>query len=252
MNKKLKLGLTLFVIGLLGISTLLTVTIPLDNVPKEVLDKIPQEAFKYLILVNPSILLLIAVIVGTLLYDKVGLSVPAISAVLNNEKPEIKFITQLKYGVLLGLLTGILIVVISSVFKPFIPQAFIELGNKIQITPLARFGYGGLTEEILMRFGFMTLVVWLVFKITRNLNNSTYRIGIAAASILFAAGHLPVAFNAVKNPEFMLLAYILTGNSVAGVFFGWLYWKKGFEAAFIAHIFAHVAMLLGEQFFNIR
>ncbi len=251
MNKKLKLGLTLFIIGLLGVFTMLTVTIPLDGLPKEVLDKISPQTLKYIVLINPTILLLISVFVGTLLYDKVGFSVPTISSILKIEQPKVKFTEQIKFGVLLGLLAGVLIVLVGAIFKSSLPQAFIDLGNKIKLTTIARFLYGGLTEELLLRFGFMTLVVWIVFKITKNLGDSTYWIGIILASILFAVGHFPVVFSAVENPTITLLTYILVGNSVAGLFFGWLYWKKGLEAAFIGHIFAHVAMIIGEQVFQV-
>lgn len=253
MSKKIKLGLSLFFLGLLGVLTMLTITIPLDSLPKEVLEKISPQTLKYLVLINPTILLLIAVVVGTLLYDKVGFSVPTISSILKIEQPKIIFIEQIKFGILFGLLTGILTTIIGIIFKSSIPQEFIELGNKIKITTIARFGYGGLTEELLMRFGFMTLIVWLIFKLTKNLSNSTYWIGIILASILFAVGHFPVVFNAVQNPTISLLTYVLIGNSIAGIFFGWLYWKKGLEAAFIGHIFAHVAtMIIGEQIFQLQ
>lgn len=252
MNKKFKLGLTLFIIGFIGVFSMLTVTIPLESLPKEVLDKISPQTLKYLVLINPIILLLIAVIVGSLLFDKVGFSVPTISSILKIEQPKIKFIEQVKFGVFFGLLVGILITVIGIVFKSSLPQEFIEIGVKIKITTVARFLYGGLTEELLMRFGFMTLVVWLIFKIKKNLNSSTYWAGIFTASILFAVGHFPVVFNAIQSPTISLLTYVLIGNSIAGLFFGWLYWKKGLEAAFIAHIFAHVAMIIGEQIFQLQ
>ena len=252
MNKKLKLGLTLFVLGLLGVFTMLTVTIPLDNLPKEVVEKISPQTLKYLVLINPAILLLIAVIIGTLLYDKVGFSVPTISSILKIEQPKIKFIEQIKYGIILGLISGILITLISIIFKSSLPQEFIDLGNKIKITVIARFIYGGFTEELLMRFGFMTLVVWIVSKVTNNLVNSTYWIGIILASILFGLGHFPVVFNTVPNPSITLLTYVLIGNLIAGLFFGWLYWRKGLEAAFIGHIFAHVAMIIGENIFQLQ
>ncbi|MEJ6980003.1 hypothetical protein WG906_06050 [Pedobacter sp. P351] len=45
-------------------TTMLTVTIPLESLPKELLDKISPQTLKYLVLINPTILLLIAVVVG--------------------------------------------------------------------------------------------------------------------------------------------------------------------------------------------
>ncbi len=78
MDKKLKLGLTLFFIGLLGVFTMLTVTIPLENLPMGLMDKISPQTLHYLALINPTLLLLIAIVVGTIFYDKVGFSVPTV------------------------------------------------------------------------------------------------------------------------------------------------------------------------------
>lgn len=251
MSYKLSLGLILFGLGALGILSLLTVSIPLDNLPKQVLDKFTPETIKLLTLINPTILLLIAVIVGTILFDKVKLTLPTITAILKSEKEQISFSEQVKFGVILGLITGFLTTIVGLVFKSSLPYEFVELGNKIKITTIARFAYGGLTEELLMRFGFMTLIVWLVFKMTKQINSFTYWIGIILATILFAFGHIPMAFSVVSNTTILLLTYILVGNSIVGVFFGWLYWKKGLESAFIGHIFAHVVMLVGEQLFQL-
>jgi len=246
MSKKLKLGTTLFILGFIGVLTLLTITIPLDTLPQEILEQISPESLKYLVLINPTILLAIAVIVGTRLHDHVGLSVPTISSILKIQEPRIQFTEQIKYGIPLGIFTGILTILIGFTFQSAIPQEFVDLGSKITLTTIAKICYGGLTEEILMRFGFMTAVVWMVFKITKTLTNKTYWIGIALASILFSLGHFPIVFSAVQNPSSILLTYILIGNSIAGLFFGWLYWRKGLEAAFIGHIFAHIAMMIGE------
>ena len=98
----------------------------------------------------------------------------------------------------------------------------------------------------------MTLVVWIVFKMSKSLGNSTYIIGILLSSLLFAVGHLPVVFSTVAEPSAMLIAYIILGNASAGILFGWLYWKKGLEAAMIAHIFAHITMMIGEHFLNLQ
>jgi len=40
-----------------------------------------------------------------------------------------------------------------------------------------------------------------------------------------------------------LVIYVITANSIFGIAAGFLYWKKGLEAAMIAHIFAHVVLI---------
>jgi len=242
MKPKLKLGLTLFALGFLGVLTMLTMTLP---IPEE-MAHFPPFVVKLLILINPTVLLLIAVAVGTALFDKVNLKVPVISSLLKIEQEDYKtiFTQQLKYGVSLGLLAGILIVAIAQIYSVFLPEELKALENQIVPTLAARFLYGGITEELLLRFGVMTLVIWIAFKLTKQLNNTAYWIGIFVSTVLFAVGHFPAVFAALSNPSSLLLSYILIGNSVGGLIFGWLYWKKGLEAAIIAHIFTHVAMVL--------
>lgn len=252
MNNKLKLGAALFSLGFIGILTILTATLPMDSIPKEVLEKISPQTLKMLMLINPTILLLIAVLIGTALHEKVNLSVPNISAALNIKPSNITWAEQLRSGILLGIIAGVLITIVGLVFRSSLPQEFVALGEKMKVTPIARFGYGGFTEEILMRYGFMTLIVWVIYKITKQLKPHTYWLGIIIATFLFAFGHFPVVYNAVKNPSIALLSYVLIGNASAGIFFGWLYWKKGLEAAFIAHIFAHIIMMIGESVFQIQ
>ncbi|SIS47231.1 CAAX protease self-immunity [Zobellia uliginosa] len=246
MHNKLKLGLTLFGLGILGILSMLTITFPGDMIPKELVEALSPETLKYLSLIQPSVLLLIAVVIGTMLYDKVNLQVPSISDILKIESPKISFKEQIKFGVLFGIIAGILTTLVTFVFKTSIPQEFVEMQGKVQFTPIARFLYGGITEEILMRFGFMTLLVWSAFKITKNLNDLTYWIGIVLASLLFAIGHFPMVFSVVENPSALFLTFVMLGNSIAGLFFGWLYWRKGLEAAMVAHIMTHVILMTGE------
>jgi hypothetical protein len=241
MNPKLKLGIVLFVLGFLGILSILTATLPL---PEE-LAALPPALVNVLILINPTILLLVAVAVGTWLYDKVGFKVPVISSLLNIEPIDTKkvFVQQLKYGVSLGLLAGAAIMLVVKIYGFFIADELKMIDNQMELTLLARFMYGGITEELLLRFGLMTFLVWIIFKLTKKLNSTVYWIAIALSTLLFALGHFPVVFLAISEPSFTLLSYILIGNSIAGLVFGWLYWKKGLEAAIIAHAFAHVAMV---------
>ena len=245
MKPKLKLGLTLFALGFLGVLTILTVTLPEGAFPEE-FAQLPPSVIKLLTLINPTIFLLISVSVGTLLFDKVNLKVPVISSLLKKEQENSQtiFMQQVKYGVLLGLLAGVAIMVNAYVYNIFIAEELKSLENNMELTLVARFLYGGITEELLLRFGCMTLVVWIISKLTRRLNHITYWIGIVLSTLLFAVGHFPVVFAAVPNPTLLLLSYILIGNSAGGLIFGWLYWKKGLEAACIAHAFAHVAMVL--------
>jgi membrane protease YdiL (CAAX protease family) len=249
-KKKLILGLILTILGMVGIASILTMDIPLPPEVEALLkDRFSPGDIKLLTLINPTIMLILAVVIGTVLYQKATLKVPIIEKVVGIRN-DINLSDILKYGVLGGVLSGVLLSLVSLVFNPILPAEFMELGESLKPTLAARFLYGGFTEEILMRFGLMTFVVWVCIKIFGRAKPIAFWIGILVAALIFALGHFPIVFQTVENPTIGLLTYILIGNLIGGIIFGWLYWKKGLESAFIAHIFAHVIMVLTEPFFN--
>ena len=250
-KKKILLGIILIILGIIGVASMLTMDIPLPPEAEAILkDKFTAGQIKLLTLINPTVLLIIFAVIGTILYQKVNLKVPIIEKLIGIRKESIKTTSILKYGIVGGILSGILLSLIGIVYNPILPAEFLELGESLKPTLVARFLYGGLTEEILMRFGLMTLIVWLCSKIFKGTKPFVFWTGIIIAAIIFAFGHFPIAYQAVDNPTTGLLTYILIGNSIGGIIFGWLYWKKGLESAFIAHIFTHIVMIFAEQFLN--
>lgn len=245
-NKNLALGVILFLLGLIGVLSILTMEIPLPKEAKKILlSQFSPNQIKLLTLVNPTIMLIVAVIIGVFLHKKVHLEVPIIEGMTRKERTG-NLRSILKYGIAGGLIAGILVSLVGLIFYPILPEEFIAFGEKLQPSLVARFLYGGFTEEIIMRFGLMTLIVWVLCKIVRKANAAVYWTGIMVAALLFAVGHFPIAFQAVDQPSALLIIYLLLGNAVGGIIFGWLYWKKGLESAFLAHIFAHVVIAMGE------
>jgi len=223
---------------------MLTMEIPLPTEVEIILkDKFTAFQIKLLNLINPTILLIVFVTIGTLLYQKVNLSVPIIEKWIGIRKEKYNLFDILKYGVLGGILSGVLLSLLRLFFTPILPLEFIKLGESLKPTLWTRFLYGGITEEILLRFGLMTLIVWLTSKIYKGTKSFVFWFGILVSSIIFALGHFPVAYQALESPSIGLLTYILIANSIGGIVFGWLYWKKGLESAFIAHIFTHIVIL---------
>ena len=244
MNKeKLFTGIILFLLGMIGVFSLLGMEVTLPAEAEKILaDQFTTQQLKWLSLINPTILLIITVVVGTLLHEKVNLDVPVAKGLIRNQKKgNIRKI--IIFGVAGGIIAGISIVLVGAVYEPFLPKEFLKLGENIQTSLAVRFLYGGITEEIMMRFGLMTFIVWLLSSLFKSLNVKMYWAGILVASLLFAIGHFPVVFQALGSPSALLLSYIVLGNSIGGIIFGWLYWKRGLESAFIAHIFAHVIIV---------
>jgi hypothetical protein len=62
-------------------------------------------------------------------------------------------------------------------------------------------------------------------------------------------GHLPIASALGVGLTAPIVAYIIMANSLFGLIAGYLYWKKGLEAAIIAHMFAHVVIATASAIF---
>jgi hypothetical protein len=247
LRKKFYLGLILALLGLIGTASLLTMDIPLPaEIEAALADNFTQGQIRLLLLINPAILVIVAVIVGTILYQRVNLRVPVIEKLVGINKEPLDVSGIVKSGVVGGIIAGILVVLVVLLFKPMMTAGYEKLSQTLQLTLAARFLYGGITEEILLRFGLMTLIVWLSAKILKGTKPAAYWTGIVLAAVLFAIGHFPAVYSIIAEPGTLFLTYVLTGNSIGGLVFGWLYWKKGLESAFTAHISIHVVLVIAD------
>jgi membrane protease YdiL (CAAX protease family) len=64
------------------------------------------------------------------------------------------------------------------------------------------------------------------------------------SSLVFGLGHLPVAILLFPEPPLALTLFVIVGNSAFGLIAGYLYWKKGLEAAMVAHLLTHLVLFL--------
>jgi membrane protease YdiL (CAAX protease family) len=67
-------------------------------------------------------------------------------------------------------------------------------------------------------------------------------IAMVLATLLFGAVHLPQAAELGGALPASVVAYVLLGNGLGGLVFGWLYWKRGLLAAATAHFTVDVVL----------
>ena len=255
MKPKTRLFLILFAAGFLGILSFLVVDlqalIAMMPLPAgQSLEDLPPPALlKVITLIQPTILISLAVLVGVLVANRVGLHSPVAEAAAAGEPIAPKLIPQIMPAVLVGLAGGIAIVLIWIIAKPHLTSEFIskaEYFNKLLPAPV-RFLYGGLTEEILLRWGLMTFLVWLPWRLFQRGKGAPNRTIVVAAilvsAVVFGAGHLPIASMLAGQLTATLAVYVIAANSVFGIGAGFLYWKRGLESAMIAHMFAHIVLI---------
>ena len=255
MAPKKRLFLILWLAGISGVLSFLLVDIqalvsalpvPEGSPPPELP---PLALLKLASTLQSTILTSLAVLLGIWLAPKVGLHSPAAEAFANRE-PFLPALTpQIFPGVIAGLAAGVAIVATWVIAKPFMPAQFLVQaeGFNSLIPHATRFLYGGLTEEILLRWGLMTFLVWLPWALLKRATGDVPSVYFVAAivisAIAFGVGHLPLASILAGGLTVPIVIYVLIANSLFGIVAGFLYWRRGLEAAMIAHIFVHVVLI---------
>jgi hypothetical protein len=100
--------------------------------------------------------------------------------------------------------------------------------------------YGGITEELMLRYGLMTFLVWVGAKVWVTLPPALCLGVVVFSAVLLGAGHLPAM--AALTPLTPLVIMRTVGlNALRGFAFGWLFWRRGLEHVMDAHIATHLS-----------
>ncbi|MGG1550487.1 CPBP family intramembrane glutamic endopeptidase [Paenibacillus ferrarius] len=105
--------------------------------------------------------------------------------------------------------------------------------------------YGGIVEEIMLRLFMLSLLAFVLWKLTRGRRDAAssapwiYVCANIGAALLFAAGHLPASYALFGELSALIVIRCFLMNGVLGLLFGWLYIKKGLPAAMLAHALTH-------------
>ncbi|MFN3438320.1 MAG: type II CAAX prenyl endopeptidase Rce1 family protein [Acidovorax sp.] len=234
-----KLGGALWSLGMPGVVAVVWALLPPLRA-NEALLPVPLWTVALLSVLQTAVLLALAVAVGAWLAPRVGLQAPAMSAWLTGKSIGPALRAQMLPGMLGGLAGAAWLWALSLVapapLQPSDPASAMPLVVKLL--------YGGITEELLMRWGLMTLLMWLAWRVGQRGQGQPGKVVVAVAvllsAVLFAVAHLPAtqSMGGVLTPQ--IVAFVLVGNTAFGLVAGWLYARRGLEAAIIAHVLAHL------------
>jgi hypothetical protein len=243
-NRSLRFGIILWLLAMSGVVVLSFTTLP------QLVEKLPQRvplglplAIAASLLQN-AVLVAAAVWLGIALGRPLGLSAPAIEAAASGGDVVRALKPQLVPALLGGLAAGGLLLLATR----WMPAALVDAGRGLDIPLLAKVLYGGITEETLMRWGLMTALLWLAWRFLQRGSGvpDPRHVWASAgvASLVFGALHLPVVLAIGVDLSAPVVAFVVVGNGVPGLLFGYLYWRYGFEAAIGAHGLGHVVATL--------
>lgn len=252
-----RLFLILFVLGLIGVLSFLFVDLSalvalFPVAPGEQAPNITP-AIKLLSVIQPTILVAVAVLVGVVLAPRVGLASPYLESIAAGHPSPSTLRAQLAPAVLGAVAGSVCILVTAAVVRQFVTAEVNDrLGIFGKLLPLpTRLLYGGIVEELLLRWGFMTLLVWVGWRLFQRKRNRpasiTFVVAILLSSLVFALAHLPVAIMLLGEANAAIVFFVVVANSAFGIVAGYLYWKYGLESAIIAHMLVHVVLVVASS-----
>jgi hypothetical protein len=238
----------LFGLGLLGVATL-GVTLALSGAIPDVSGLAPPVVLA-LSLATPTVLLLAGVLVGTWAAPKVGFRSLFADRVTDGTPVFENLAPVAPRALAAGLGVGLLLVALDVAFAPLgaapPPASSQALGvwDVLASAPV-RFLYGGLTEELMLRWGLLSLVAWVGWRATGGVSRPGPAVmwpAIGITALVFGLGHLPaLAGLGPLSPAVVMRTVLL--NAVGGVVYGWFFWRYYLEAAMLAHVGTHLTLL---------
>lgn len=195
--------------------------------------------------VQTFVLMALAIIVGLWATPKLGFDSHLVNRVTDGNPVIPAIRPEFKPAVGIGGAIGAMLVAVEVIAPEISNGEAYEMSVEllVQSLPLRLF-YGGITEELLLRWGVMSLLALIVWKVlgTRGERPSAGIVwtAIVIAAVLFGVGHLPLAASIYGTLTVEVVAFIVGANAVGGIGFGWLFWRYSLEASMIAHAFAHV------------
>ena len=187
-----------------------------------------------------------AIFVGLRIGGRLGLAAPLAEAWVAGRAPE-DAARRLTTGLALGAgfgLAGVLIAVILGESEGAMDTASAAGAELIPLwTGVAQAVSAGVGEEFLFRFGLMSLLAWFAWKVMPARDGGVHAFGmwfaIAAAGLAFASVH------SAPDSQTTAFAALQAVRLLAGVGFGWLFWKRGLEAAICAHFTYNMVLFYG-------
>ncbi len=236
---KWRMGSVLWLLGMPGVVAVVWALVP-PLAAHQALLPLPLWAMVLLSGLQTAVLLGLCVALGVALAPRVGLAAPAVSAWLQGQPVAPVLRRQWVPGLLGGLAGAVwlwgLSLVAPDVLRPSDPAGAATLWVKLL--------YGGLTEELMVRWGVMSLLLWLGWRLAQRGHGApgsgVTAMAVVGSALLFALGHLPAAQAIAGGLTPSVVVFVLVGNTAFGLVAGWLYARRGLEAAILAHVLTHM------------
>jgi membrane protease YdiL (CAAX protease family) len=244
----LRQALILWTAGLIGVVAVLPMVVHLKPT---ILDQAAAKGVSLPLLVGLTLLqnglfLAVAVVVGLWAARRLSQRAPLSEALATDRNLREATGPFLWTAILAGVVTGTGLWLLSAfVFGPSMPGEYWAIRRGLTWQGLPTALYGGITEELYFRLFLLSLLGLAARRLlapgATGLPAVPFWVTNCVAALFFGLGHIFNAFAGVPLTP-VVWAYALVLNGVCGLVFGWLYWRKGLEAAMVAHFLVDIVL----------
>ena len=202
---------------------------------------VPALVLRAAALVQPALLLALAVWAGARLAPGLGLGAPVLAALTAGTTVQPALIRLWPATMFATLAVALTLWVYALTISPLLLTAPGAAARLAAFEPplLTRLLYGGVVEELLIRWGLLTVLAAGAMRLGMTRSPALLTASLVSA-LAFAAGHLPLLGMLTADPPPLVVAGVIAGNAVPGLIFAALYVRRGLEAAMLAHGGAHL------------
>ncbi|WP_255576041.1 abortive infection protein [Comamonas sp. Y33R10-2] len=194
----------------------------------------------WMVVLGLGVLLALAIGIGLKLGSQVGLSSPLVHAAVQGRTPWRGMRVLSLPGLAGGVAGAAWMVTLTMVW----PESMAFVAPVYDLPLLPKILYGGFTEELLLRFGLLSLVMWLLWRALGSPEQRpSWQLGwlaIFIAAVLSGGILVYLGWTAVAAMTATALLQLLACEVVYGLLSGILFWRYGLESAMLAHVVTYL------------
>jgi hypothetical protein len=216
----------------------------------------PAFTVRAITFVNTSLLLAVLVGLGTVAAREVGLYSVFAPQIPVSVRPKGRVLHWAQAALIVGAGVALAQVMFDAGFWALVPKqhAFIlrQADKLAAANPLTQVMFRALMDELMLRWGLMSGLLWLIALFTHSPARQRPRaklvwLAIIGVSVFYMLGQIPAILGLLQSdPAAILLVRTALVSALAGIAYGWLYWKHGLEAAVLGHVLASLGLILLE------
>ncbi|OCL25503.1 hypothetical protein U472_14265 [Orenia metallireducens] len=178
--------------------------------------------------------------IGVLLHPIIKSNAPVFIAIIKKENLWQVLKIELFYASLFGIIGAIVFIYFYYIFLRLkVNKESIATMEDLRMKRYlsGRIIYDGMIAEIIMRWGLLSLIIWLFNIYLGSINNYIRLIAIAILGVMSGLVRLLIYFRKGCEITKAFIGLVFFSNIIASLIFGVLFWWRGLMAAMIAHMF---------------